>query len=60
MIAIDSRARTAIRNLTTYRPGTPIDEVKRTRQVGSGVKLASNENALGPSPKAVTALRRAA
>lgn len=60
MITIDSRARSAIRNLTPYRPGTPIEEVTRTRKVGAVVKLASNENALGPSPKAVTALRRAA
>ena len=43
----------------TYQPGTPIEEVKRTLKLSSIIKLASNENALGPSPRAVAALRRA-
>ncbi|MBI4354560.1 MAG: histidinol-phosphate transaminase [Candidatus Omnitrophica bacterium] len=67
MTTIDSRARAAIRGLTTYQPGTPIDEVKRTLKLSTSgersrttvIKLASNENALGPSPKAVVALRKA-
>lgn len=56
---IDARARAAVRTLGTYRPGTPIEEVQRTRGLRSVIKLASNENALGPSPKAVAALRKA-
>ena len=57
MTLIDSRARTAVRGLGTYKPGTPIEEVKRTLKLSSVIKLASNENALGPSPKAIAALR---
>jgi len=60
MTTIDSRARAAVRHLETYRPGTPIDEVKRQLKLDSVIKLASNENALGPSPKALAALRAAA
>jgi histidinol-phosphate aminotransferase len=60
MTMIDQRARAAIRGLKTYQPGTPIEEVKRTLKLSSVIKLASNENALGPSPKAVAALRSAA
>ena len=60
MTAMDTRARAAVRELgPSYQPGTPIDEVKRTLKLASVIKLASNENALGPSPKALAALRRA-
>ncbi len=58
MARIDIRARAAVRTLTSYRPGTPIEDVKRRLGLRSVIKLASNENALGPSPKAVAALRR--
>jgi len=58
--AIDARARTMVRQLETYRPGTPIEEVQRTLKRASVIKLASNENALGPSPKALVALKAAA
>ncbi len=57
--AVDARARAVVRTLGTYRPGTPIEEVKRTLKLSSVIKLASNENALGPSPKALAALRAA-
>jgi len=44
-----------------YEPGRPIEEV--ARELGlrpqSIIKLASNENALGPSPKALAAMRKA-
>jgi histidinol-phosphate aminotransferase len=43
-----------------YSPGKPIDEVKRELGLEKVVKLASNENPLGPSPKAVAAARAAA
>lgn len=56
---IDPRARAALRTLDSYRPGTPIEEVKRALRLRSVIKLASNENALGPSPKALAALRKA-
>ena len=46
-----------IRSLIPYEPGKPIEEVEREYGIRDSVKLASNENPLGPSPKAVKALR---
>ena len=40
-----------IKTLKTYQPGKTIAEVKRTHGLEHVVKLASNENPLGPSPK---------
>lgn len=47
--------------LPVYQPGRPIEEVAREHNlpVESVIKLASNENPLGPSPKAVAAMRKA-
>ena len=46
-----------IRALKPYIPGKPIEEVKRELGLtGEIVKLASNENPLGPSPAALAAL----
>jgi histidinol-phosphate aminotransferase len=47
-------------NLQPYTPGKPIDEVRREYGLADVVKLASNENPLGPSPAAVEAMRKAA
>jgi len=49
-----------ITRLTPYRPGKPIEEVRRELGLTDIVKLASNENNLGPSPKAIEAMQRAA
>jgi len=46
-----------IANLLPYPPGKPIEEVKRQLGLEEVIKLASNENALGPSPKALAAIR---
>ncbi|HKY09361.1 MAG TPA: histidinol-phosphate transaminase [Candidatus Binatia bacterium] len=46
-----------IRSLIPYEPGKPIEEVEREYGIANSVKLASNENPLGPSPKAIAALR---
>jgi histidinol-phosphate aminotransferase len=43
-----------------YSPGKPVDEVKRELGLDRVVKLASNENPFGPSPKAVAAVKKAA
>ncbi len=44
-------------DLKPYQPGKPIEEVKRELGLtGEIVKLASNENPLGPSPAALAAL----
>ena len=42
-----------IRNLIPYNPGKPIEEVEREYGIEGCVKLASNENPLGPSPRAM-------
>ena len=44
-----------IRSLIPYEPGKPIEEVEREYGISGSVKLASNENPLGPSPKALAA-----
>ena len=44
--------------LEPYSPGRPIEEVQREHGLRHVIKLASNENPLGPSPKAVEAIRR--
>jgi histidinol-phosphate aminotransferase len=49
-----------VASLTPYVPGKPIEEVEREYGVSNVAKLASNENALGPSPKALVAMREAA
>ncbi len=48
-----------IRGLAPYVPGKPIEEVERELGLRGVVKLASNENALGASPRALAAIRRA-
>jgi histidinol-phosphate aminotransferase len=48
-----------IQNLTPYPPGKPIEELEREYGIKNSIKLASNENALGPSPKAVEAIKAA-
>lgn len=47
-----------IRGLPVYVPGRPIEEVERELRI-QAVKLASNENPLGPSPMAVEAAKKA-
>ena len=49
-----------VASLTPYVPGKPIEEVEREYGVSNVAKLASNENALGPSPRALAAARAAA
>ncbi len=48
-----------IRGLPAYVPGRPVEEVERELKIRA-IKLASNENPLGPSPKAMEAAKRAA
>ena len=49
-----------IESLAPYVPGKPISETKREYGLKRVIKLASNENPLGPSPRAVKAYRLAA
>jgi len=46
-----------IRAIQPYKPGKPIEEVERSLGV-KAIKLASNENPWGPSPKALNAVRK--
>lgn len=61
MSSILDHANPALRHLKVYEPGKPIEET--ARELGANatdiIKLASNENPLGPSPKALAAVREA-
>ncbi len=46
-----------IESLQPYKAGKPIEEVKREFGLSRVVKLASNENPLGPSPKALEEMK---
>ncbi|MBU3912384.1 MAG: histidinol-phosphate transaminase [Candidatus Omnitrophica bacterium] len=50
--------RKSIQNIKSYQPGKPIEEVKRELGLRDVIKLASNENPFGPSPKAVAAIKK--
>jgi histidinol-phosphate aminotransferase len=54
------RVATHIQELQPYVPGKPIEEVQRELGLTDVIKLASNENPLGPSPAAIDAIRQAA
>ena len=45
-----------VRSLDVYQPGKPIEELERELGISGAIKVASNENPLGPSPKALAAL----
>ena len=61
MTSIWELANPQLRDLAVYQPGKPIEETARELGVNPAeiVKLASNENPLGPSPKAIEAMRAA-
>lgn len=48
-----------ILSINPYVPGKPIEEVKREFGIDDIIKLASNENPFGPSPKAISAMQDA-
>ncbi|MEM4246564.1 MAG: histidinol-phosphate transaminase [Candidatus Bathyarchaeia archaeon] len=52
------RVREELKDLQPYRPGKPVDEVKRELGLRHVVKLASNENPFGPSRLALKSLRK--
>jgi len=47
-----------VRDLIPYEPGKPVEDLQREYGLRKAVKLASNENPLGPSPLAVKAIRK--
>ena len=62
MSTITQYANQYVLDLVAYQPGKPIEETARELglQVADIVKLASNENSIGPSPKAIEAMQKAA
>ena len=58
-MGLDRVVKPHIRTLAPYQPGKPIEELERELGIEGAIKLASNESPLGPSPKAVAALRSA-
>lgn len=56
-LKIERLARKGILGLTSYVPGKSIEEVEKELGARKWVKLASNENLLGPSPRALKAIR---
>src|SRR5437870_2058363 len=62
MTSVWDLANPQLRDLAVYEPGKPIEETARELGVEPDaiIKLASNENPLGPSPKAIQAMRTAA
>lgn len=49
--------RQGIEDLVPYPPGKPIEELERELGIEGSIKLASNENPLGPSPLAASAIK---
>ena len=48
-----------VRTLAPYVPGKPIEELERELGISGVIKLASNENPFGPSPRALAAMHAA-
>src|SRR4030043_1260384 len=55
---IEKLARKGILKIASYIPGKSIEEVEKEFGAKKWVKLASNENLLGPSPKAINAIQK--
>ena len=58
-MTIAKRVKPWIAALAPYQPGKPIGELERELGISDVVKLASNENPLGPSPAAIAAMEKA-
>ena len=48
-----------VQELHPYQPGKPIETLERELGISEVIKLASNENPLGPSPVAIAAAEQA-
>jgi histidinol-phosphate aminotransferase len=57
--ALAQLASAAVRGIAPYVPGKPLQELEREYGVKDSIKLASNENPLGPGPKALAAIAKA-
>lgn len=52
-----SLATPGVQQLKPYLPGKPVEELERELGISGSIKLASNENPLGPSAKAIAAIQ---
>lgn len=61
-MGFDTLLRPAVRDIEEYVPGKSIEEIARKYGLDPAgiIKLGSNENPLGPSPRAVAAIREKA
>lgn len=55
-VSINDLALPGVQKLRPYEPGKPVDELERELGISGIIKLASNENPLGPSARVVKAL----
>ncbi|MCX5743719.1 MAG: histidinol-phosphate transaminase [Proteobacteria bacterium] len=53
---IDELTPAHVKGLDVYQPGKPIEELERELGISGAIKVASNENPLGPSPRVVAGL----
>jgi histidinol-phosphate aminotransferase len=58
-VSLADRVKPWIAALAPYQPGKPIEELERELGISGAIKLASNENPFGPSPRALEAVRGA-
>lgn len=59
MVKMEHMTPEGIRELVPYKPGKPIEDVERELGITGSLKIASNENPIGPSPMAVEAIKKA-
>ena len=57
MFKIEQLVGEGVKQITSYVPGKPIEELEREYGIQGAIKMASNENPLGPSPKAMEAIK---
>ena len=58
-VALKDMVNRHVAELEPYEPGKPIETLERELGIQGSIKLASNESPLGPSPRAVEAVRAA-
>lgn len=57
---LDTLAADHIHHLPVYKPGKPLEALERELGITGALKVASNENPIGPSPHAIEAVRTVA
>ncbi len=58
-MALEKIVKPHILEIRPYKPGKPVEELERELGIAGAIKIASNENPHGPSPKALAAMRDA-